>query len=398
MSAHFVLICGLMAVVARASSPLPVSAFDVSWDAPTPELANATTSADGMPAGNGIVVALAWGNATTGGLDFFVRSPLAMATDSTLLTIARVSVWLSPNPCAPSGSYWNQTHHAADGSISLLCGGTSAADYVAGLTLFIDANAPVIIVNVAARDVATLFTISVALEPIRPRPARGPAVASWQDHYHCQPSQTTTDEVPAAGLAPLPPGGIAVYHTNSLAAGDTPFFHDQMRQQGLASLTGQFPDPLDGRMFGVLVTGAAGADGAGVGLVATSNFTLASAAPSSAFVVRVDVRIDPAAQADAAAFLAALAVQSAAGPAPAARAAASAAWWSTWWARSYIVAPDALLTAQYARTRFVQAVQSRGHAVPIKFNGQLWASSRQWGADHCECERGRGCCCCTLAA
>jgi len=82
-----------------------ISDYNVSWNSSS---INQTASMDGMPLGNGKTVTLVWGNASTCGIDLFIRSPLAMTTDTTLLTIARVSAYLTPSPC---GSYWNQTHH-----------------------------------------------------------------------------------------------------------------------------------------------------------------------------------------------------------------------------------------------------------------------------------------------
>ena len=99
--------------------------------------------ADGMPTGNGITVVLAWGNSTSGGLDFYVRSPLAMHTDSQLFTLAKVSVALTPNPFGNS-TYWNQTHHLEDGSITVSGGGSGGlADAAANISLTVDANAQV---------------------------------------------------------------------------------------------------------------------------------------------------------------------------------------------------------------------------------------------------------------
>jgi hypothetical protein len=99
------LISAIALAALAAAAPPPWSALDVSWSTPS-----ASSQEDGMPTGNGRIAALVWGNATSGGLDFVVRSPMAMATDSTLLDITTVSLTLTPNPCAP-GSYWNQTHH-----------------------------------------------------------------------------------------------------------------------------------------------------------------------------------------------------------------------------------------------------------------------------------------------
>ncbi len=364
-------------VVVSAGAGQDVSVFDVTWLAPT---AGQSGVVDGMPVGNGVTAALVWGNATSGGLDFYVMSPLAMATDTTLLPIALVSLLASPNPCT-SGAYWNQTHHLADGSVTLLCGGSGLADYALAWRVYVDANNNVIMASVAARDQATRLALGVSVTNLRPTPS------SWRADMHCSELGNATADVVLPADA-LPANTIGLYHVNDLAAGDAAFFTSVMRQQGLESLLPQFSDPLDGRIWGMAVAGAAG-DGSG-SLLRTGNLTLASAAPASAFLVRLDLRVDPAAGGDVPTFVSALAAQASAGPAPAERDAASSAWWQAFWARSYIAvgtgsnATQQLLAAQYARTRFVQAVQSRGHAVPIKFNGQLWAigPGRQWGADH----------------
>ena len=102
--------------------------------------------ADGMPTGNGMTVVLAWGNASNGGLDFYVRSPMAMHTDSQLFTLAKVSVALSPNPfvTSSSGGFWNQSHHLEDGTITVSGGGNGGlADAAANISLVVDANAQV---------------------------------------------------------------------------------------------------------------------------------------------------------------------------------------------------------------------------------------------------------------
>jgi hypothetical protein len=387
MKRQLISVLALFAALATATPP-PWSALDVSWNSPSP-----SSQEDGMPSGNGMIAALVWGNVTSGGLDFVVRSPMAMATDSTLLDITTVSLTLSPNPCAP-GSYWNQTHHLEDGSVTLLCGGSSFANYTVGWRFYVDANADTVVAVVTSRDGVAAFNLTATLRNERP----GPGPLKWNAAMHCPVhgtnGQTTPDVVAPAG-APFAPGTVALYHVNSLAAGDTPFFHNQLAQQGLAALSAQFPDPLDGRVFGAALAGAAGADGAGAPLVpADGALSLASAAPAAAFLVRLDARVDAAAGGDAARFLAALAAQAAGGPAPAARAAASDAWWAAFWARSYVNVvggargpPPNLLAAQYARTRFIQAVQSRGHRTPIKFNGQLWSAKRAWGPDYCACLR-----------
>jgi hypothetical protein len=92
----------LAALAGSVRADPPVRAYNVEWLSLTPFDGKAYT--DGMPSGNGHVQVLAWGNATTGGLSFYVRSPLAMHTDSALYTIARVDVSVSPNPVSLHGA------------------------------------------------------------------------------------------------------------------------------------------------------------------------------------------------------------------------------------------------------------------------------------------------------
>lgn len=321
-------------ISSAASAPLPVSSFDVTWTTPTPF--DGKNYADAMPAGNGDVVVLAWGNATAGGLDAYIRSPRAMHTDATHFTIARLHVEVSPNPFKV-GSYYNQTHHLQDGSIVVQGGGSGPDDYTASLTLMVDANAPVVLVSVASRDGVTPLSLTAALTSVR----APTGVTSYQLPFHCNASSVRPDGVSAAPLpAPAPAGSVALWHTNSIADGDPDYRSFSFTLQGLASLLPRFPDPLDGRIFGAGMLGGAGADGAGAALLRTSPTTLVSAAPAPAFLVQVHIRTDEGARGDEAAWLHALAAQMAAGPPPAARIAASAAWWRDFWARSYIAVGD----------------------------------------------------------
>jgi hypothetical protein len=322
----------LLASLFAAASGAPPSAppGDVTWLSSTPF--DGSSHTDGMPAGNGRVVVLAWGEPAAGGVSFYVRSPLALHTDSQLYTLARVSVALSPNPFAP-GAYYNQTSHLADGSVTVIGGGTGMGDFAASLSLYVDANSDTVIVSAAARDGSPL-SLSVNVSSLRPstRFSYGPL------DFQCNPSSSGPDVIVGDGV--LPAGAVGTYHANDVAAGDTSLFNSSMRLQGLAALLDSFSDPLDGRIFGLAAAGAAGADASGEPLVRTSPSTLASAAPAAAFVVRIAVRVDPAAAGDEAAFLAALGAALVGGPAPAQRKAESDSWWASFWARSYIALPD----------------------------------------------------------
>jgi len=296
-----------------------------------------------MPLGNGRVAVLAWGNVTAGGLDMYVRSPLAQHTDSQLYTIAKLSVALVPNPFAATGNgapYWNQTLSLATATVTVAGGGSSGADYAWSLTAHVDANSDTVLISATSRDgITDPLSLSVTLTSMRPatRFTYGPL------NFQCNPSSSGPDI--AAESVPAPAdtaASIALYHVNNVFAGDTSLFNSSVRLQGLGVLidNGTFTDPLDGRIFGLGVTGGAGKDGADAPLWRTSATSLASKTPASSFLVRVAVRIDQAAAGNASEWLRGLAEDLVAGPLPSARRAASWAWWTAFWARSYISLPS----------------------------------------------------------
>jgi hypothetical protein len=378
----------LLAASALASTAPSPAAYDVSWSTPSPP--SADHFADGMPLGNGATVALVWANVTAGGVSFYVRHPHAQHTDSQPFTIARVTAALAPNPFA-SGAYFNQTHHLEDGSVTILAGGADAATYAVALRVYVDANSDTVVVTAAARDGATPYALAVRVDSARPA-----APLTYTLPFQCFASTSRPDVAGRLAAAPAPPGAIALRHENCVACGDPDLWGYSVAQQLAGVLPAPLPpSPLDGRVFGVGVFGAAGG-AAGAPLVPNADGTaLASAAPAAAFTVLVCVRVeDVAAPADWLAGLAAQMARAAAAP-EAARRAASDAWWAAFWGRSWVTLPgDASAVApQYARTRFIQAAQSRNVRVPIKFNGQLYMTAagargpldvdaRDWGADN----------------
>ena len=315
----------LLSLLALAAAlPPDPSTYDVIWTAPT---ANKSMT-DAMPTGNGRVVVLAWAEPALGALAFYVRSPLALALDTQVYTLARVGLALSPNPCAAPAAPYQQRLHLADGSISLTCGSVTVA-------VLVDASADAIVVT--ARDASGApFALNATLESVRPA-----SRFNYKLDFQCQESSSGPDVLLAALPAPAPRASLALYHVNSAAAGDWSLFNASMRQQGLAPLLasegGAFSDPLEGRIFGLGMTGAAGAEGLGAPLVRAGPSSLLSAAPAPAFALLLAVRVDGGAGGDGEAWAAALAAALAAPPAPTARAAAAAAWWAAFWARAYFV-------------------------------------------------------------
>jgi len=390
-----VLLCFAAAAFALPPPAAPdVSLYDVSWDSPSAHRPGGPY-ADGMPLGNGATVALAWANTTAGGLSFYVRHPHAQHTDSTGFTLARVTVGLTPNPFLTS-PYFNQTHHLEDGSITILAGGGGFSSPAAVLRIFVDAHTDTIVVSAAAGDGATPYSLTALVDTVRP------TSENYTQEFYCFQSFYRPDVA-----APLdqgaPQGSISLRHENCIACGDPDLWAFSVAQQGLApALPSPLPaSPLDGRVFGVGVFGAAGADGSGAPLARNAAGTaLASTAPSPAFAVHLCVRVGSETPPQWEEGLAAQ-LRAAAKVSPSARAAASAAWWAAFWGRSWVTLPGApagsnasQVAPQYARTRFIQAAQSRGVQVPIKFNGMLFTTAggtkgpldvdaRDWGPDKC---------------
>jgi hypothetical protein len=380
--------CGflfLLAVLSAALAPSPAQ-YDVSWSSPSADELN-----DGMPLGNGATVVLAWADVTAGGLSFYVRHPHAQHTDSVQFTLALVTVALSPNPFTTS-AYFNQTHHLEDGSVSILAGGTGFDAPDARLRIYVDANSDTVVVTAAAGDGATPLSLNATITSVRS------TSENYTNPFDCYVSSYRPDIVGRLSTALAPQGSIQLRHENCVSCGDPDLFTYSIKQQGLE---GAFPSPLppsplDGRVFGIGLFGSA--DSSGAPLVSNDAGTaLASAQPSPAFTVLLCVRVENVSPRDWESHIGAQMATAAATPEDARRA-SHAAWWDSFWARSWITLPGAdanasLVVAQYARTRFINAAQSRGVKVPIKFNGMLYLNqrgtkgpldcdARDWGPDN----------------
>ena len=327
LSLTFFLFLEPLSSQAGASAPDPAR-HALSWLSPTPF--DGKNYADGMPLGNGRVVVLAWANVSTSGLDFYLRSPQALHSDTQVYTIARVAVAITPNLCSTGARFFNQTLHLEDASVTVHCGGTSLADYALALKVFVDAGSDAVVITAASGDGRAPFSLAASLTSVRPA-----ARFSYGLDFQCDSSHSGPD-VLLALPPPAPPGNVALYHLNDVAGGDSSLFNSTMHQQGLAPLLSTFSDPLDGRIFGAAMVGASGADGTGAALTRTSSTTLASAAPAPAFALLVAVRVDPLARGNAPAWASALAAALATPIAPAARAAGNAAHWGAFWQRSYV--------------------------------------------------------------
>ena len=360
-----------------ASTVSSPAAYDVSWSSPSNF--SETHYTDGMPLGNGAVVVLAWANVTAGGLSFYVRHPHALHTDSQPFTLARVSINLSPNPFVIGAGYFNQTHHLSDGSMNIFAGGDDYASHAVALRIYVDANSDTIVVTVTSATV-TPYSLAARIDSVRPMDA----VLKYNQPFQCFETTSRPDVVGNPN-----DDSITLRHENCVSCGDTDLWSFSIAQQGLgAALPSPLPPSLlDGRVFGIGLFGD--------GLIPTANGTaLASVTPATAFTILVSVRVENVATpSDWENSLATQVAEAKAMP-PTLRAAASDAWWISFWNRSWISLPSdsSALAAQYARTRFIQAAQSRGTVQPIKFNGMLYntasgsegpinVDARDWGGD-----------------
>jgi len=117
----------LFAATATSAAPAPPSVFNVAWLAPSAR--NGVSEGgreihtDAVPLGNGALTALAWPNASAGGIGLYVGHQDAMSSWQELFKIAQIDVALSPNPYAPGG-FFNATHDIASASLLLFLGGS----------------------------------------------------------------------------------------------------------------------------------------------------------------------------------------------------------------------------------------------------------------------------------
>ena len=370
---------GATAAAAAAGAP-PPSAFNVAWLAPS--LRDGTSEggreihSDAVPLGNGALTALAWPNASAGGVGIYVGHQDAMSSWQELFKIAQLDVALSPSPYAPGAAFFNATHDITSASLLLYLGGSSLADYAVRLRVWADANADALFVEVAARDPASRFSISATVSSVRPPgvwtyspsfsachavstqpdvlvdplppPAalRAPRPQTPQEAVrHASGARRPTRRLAAAGRLPavgaFQPGSVVIYHRNN--ASDGLAVAESLTLQGLEALVATTPDFWRELQFGLALDA-----GGGPALARAGPATLVSAAPAAAFELRATVL---AVQTDSAGeWLTELSALVAAGGSAQASRAAHEAWWDLFWSRSYIAVN---MTANSTRTEYV---------------------------------------------
>jgi len=192
-----------------------VAAYDVSWNTSSPEdtrtgptgnyaCRDSTTYADAMPLGNGNLVALAWANASAGGVSCYVRKADAMNSGTGPITLALLEITLSPNPFR-AGGYFNQTLHLQTATVSVLAGGTGYADHEVALSVRVDANHNLLRVSVVA-NAGKAYSITARLAPVRPLSPPGAELVQDVD--------VLLGAGELSGLAPLR-DAVVIFHRNT---------------------------------------------------------------------------------------------------------------------------------------------------------------------------------------
>ena len=361
MLALCTLAAALLAPLASAAPPPPLTWLSPSSPAIAPSDEGRLVYADSMPLGNGAFTASAWANVSAGGVSILLGHQNAHSSHTELFKLGLLTVALSPSPFL-SGPFFSQTLDAATATVTVLAGGTSAATAAAAFRVYVDANADQLLVDVSSPS-RTPFSLSAALASTRPptpwtyTPPFGlcSAVSSQPDVFVdplpapaplARPApQTAADAIrrPSARRAPtralraLPPAAafapatLVSYHRNAPAdlLHGASNINMTLTQQGLPQLIASTPDHWTDLQFGVALDGGAAPAAA---LLRASAALLVSAAPAPAFSLRATAL---ALQTDTAAeWLTELgAAVAAAAPAPRA---AHEAWWAAFWARSYV--------------------------------------------------------------
>jgi alpha-L-fucosidase 2 len=354
--------------------------YNVVWDSPS------TDYNGSMPLGNGDIALNAWVE-ESGDLIFFIAKTDSWDDNGRLVKVGRVRISLSPKPKAPLAAF-RQTLQLLDATMSVRYGeGDSAVD----LRLWVDANLPVIQVEVESRQ-PTEAVASTELWRTSPYPLPTIEVSDVMlDRSNKGGQHAPTIVEPDTILEKLP-NRIGWCHYNSKSVGP----EICAKIQGVEGF--QRPDPLLHRTFGAVVTADRPERIDDKNLKSSSSnrhvfnicvLTRHPAKPEE-WLGDVNEMIKDIGQQPLKA-----------------RRRAHEQWWRGFWDRSWIhVAPATgsgsaagkeagpsaddtyIVSRAYALQRFINACAGRGR-YPIKFNGSLFtvpyqarpgaADYRQWG-------------------
>ena len=312
----------LSSASATEETPHPLrelAAHNVIWDSPSADMHGS------MPIGNGDLAANVWVE-PSGDLVFYLSKSDAWDANQELLKLGRVRVRLD-KPFVQQGRAFRQELDLPSGRIILQSGTGKEADTI---EFWIDANRPVVHVNINASEV---FTAEVTLE-------------SWRNDTILPPENNS----------------IRWFQRNSAS-----IFNESLETQHLGHMVGKLHDPLIDLTFGGLI--------AGEGLVSKNSTTLATAAPTKSLDIRIHALTAQTKTTEKwVEKIGDLREENDKVPTTEALS-AHTAWWHDFWNRSWIF-PEGTVEAKavgraYALQRWIQSCAGRG-AYPIKFNGSLF--------------------------
>lgn len=344
----------------------PIDQYNVLWTSPSKDFSGS------MPLGNGDIGVNAWVE-PSGDLVFYISKTDSWSETVRLLKIGRVRVRISPNPLSNGGSF-RQTLKLSTGEFQVTGGKT---DNAASISLWVDANAPVIHVVV---DTTQRSDIQVIYERWRDQQR----FIEGDEAHSAYGLNGGPGQIVSYGdsLALDSENRIVWYHRNARSA-----FPEIMKLQGMTDFG--FPDPILNRTFGAGISGE--------GLTKMNATALRSAERRTRHVIAVDVLTMQADSPDQ--FVSELNNQIS-------RHATSSLvtlkqahdeWWDAFWNRSWLRAsggkPQTTVSQGYALQRYINACAGRG-AYPIKFNGSIFtvdakvgdstfdADYRKWGGPY----------------
>ena len=345
--------------------------YTVSWDSPSGD------SSGSMPLGNGDVGLNVWVE-KRGDLLFTVSKTDAWCENGRLLKLGRVRVALSPSPFRP-GAPFRQTLDLRAGCVTVTAGGGPSE---AELRLWVDANAPVVRLEVRSASPAAL-RVTLEAWRVERRTLVGEelggayGLAGGPTPVAVEPDTIVADEADR----------ILWYHHNSRS-----IWTQTLKIQGMAEWSTSAPDPLARRTFGGLVSGK--------GLVRDGSHALRSETAAEAHVVALyALTTVDASPEDWRSRIESVAAGDTRDSREAWR--RHLGWWQEFWGRSWIrlsAGGDlgrrlADVTRDYNLQRFVSACAGRGGS-PIKFNGSIFtveavvdgkpldADYRRWGGPY----------------
>ena len=340
--------------------------YDVRWSTP------GGSSLGSMPLGNGDIGMNVWVE-DNGDICFYISKTDAWDENGRLVKIGKVRLTLAPEK-GKLPPFTSQTLDLESATVEVVYG---KGEKEVRVSLWADANHPVIAVDVAAPAPVTVTAVN---EMWRTRPDTLEYIVHGDVMYDKRYKNGSKDPVVVDPdrVIPAMPHAIGWYHHNSRSAGVVLV----ARRQGVEDLiTG---DPLLHRTFGAVVTAPDGEmpDDRTLRLKAAKEQHLTifvhTAHPSTPARWLQEVKEE----------MAAVTASDAAR-----RREAHTAWWHALWQRSHIfinprttgIVPDRgafLVTRGYLLQRFITACAGRGK-YPIKFNGSVFTMDhgRPGGAD-----------------